>query len=222
VPALVLEKAEEKRKVQHKALMEQKKRESEECTFQPKSTAKPARTHDEFRAQALSWLDKRNTEMERRAHEKEKQELAEMQDRPQVSSRSVKLAERVRTRQRSREGSLTDRLYAGSPRKAALTPEPAFRPVLNSRTLKLVQKQERPPVHERLFSLSGHSSRSNSAERQRPPTPPSPDLSLDRKYRINTSHGPASRESPNQVQYSHNLDFLWRTLGGRPAVPPRP
>lgn len=94
----MLEKAEEKRKIQHKALMELKKRESEECTFQPKTAAKPARTHDEFRAQALSWLEKRNTETERKTHEKERQELAEMQDRPQVSSRSVKLAERVRTR----------------------------------------------------------------------------------------------------------------------------
>jgi hypothetical protein len=93
-----LEKAEEKRKIQHKALMEQKQKESEECTFQPKTGQKPARTHDEFREQALSWLEKRNHEMERKAQEKEQLALSEMQDRPQVSSRSVKLAERVSAR----------------------------------------------------------------------------------------------------------------------------
>lgn len=198
--------------------MEQKRREQEECTFQPKTGHKPARTHDEFREQALSWLSKRNTELERMSQQKQQSELAELQEKPQLSTRTVKLAQRVRVRQRSREGSLTERLYADNTRKTAVTPEPSFRPVLNNKTLKLVKRQDRTPVHERLYSLSGHSSRSSSAERQRQPTPPTPELGDDRKYRINTSPGTAIREPANKVEYSHDLDFLWRTLG-RPKSP---
>jgi hypothetical protein len=170
--------------IRQKEVAQRLVREREACTFTPNSKTKATRTPEEFVKHAYQWKEKNQRYRTDELAEVAKLEVKECRDKPQLSTRSQRLAKG------KLQESVVKRLF--TPR--ALTPPPAysFHPSLTVNTKRLIDSRAQSPLISRLYPQTFRAPQAPEAKKRAttPSFKESFDVDLKESYRLNSSRSP--------------------------------